>query len=207
MKKKSNLAIALASGILLSSWNHNPVKIETYPKIENPIIREEEILSVISTSEMKKLENKIIDLANYRTSDFHEDNDRILLARMITGEADECSDIEKISVAYTALNRTKWGKSLKEVILQPRAYSCFNPEFDSSIFLKNPLKYNKTEFLECLKLSEEILAGKYKDPTNGATFYYNPDLVKKPDSWKDLREIGKIKVGKGKLSHHIFYKN
>jgi len=201
MKKKSNLAIALASGILLSSWNHNPVNIETFPKIKNQIIREEEILSVFSTPEMKNLEKKIIDLATYKTSDFHEDNDRILLARMITGEADECSDIEKISVAYTAINRMKWGKSLKEVILYPNAYSCFNPEFDSSIFLKNPLKYNKDEFLKCLKLSGEILDGKYKDPTNGATFYYNPNLVKTPSWAKGLKKIGRIKN-----SHHIFYK-
>jgi len=201
MKKKSNLIIALASGILLSSWNHNPVKIETFPKIENPIIREEEILSVFSTPEMKKLENKIVDLVNYKTSDFYEDNDRILLARMITGEADECSTIEKISVAFTAINRTKWGKTLKEVILQPRAYSCFNPEFDSSIFLKNPLRYDKPEFLNCLKLSEEILNGRYKDPTNGATFYYNPNLVQTPSWAKDLVRIGRIGN-----SHHIFYK-
>ena len=199
--KKKNLILALAAGILLSNYNSKAdVKIDELIKKENPIIKQE-ILKPFYTKEMKNLEKKIDDIRNYRTSDFHEDNDKILLARMLVGEADECSEIEKISVAYTALNRTKWGKSLKEVILQPRAYSCFNSEFDSSIFLKNPLRYNKKEFLNCLKLSEEILAGKYKDPTKGATFYFNPKLVKEPPWTKDL-----IKVGKIKDSHHIFYK-
>ena len=190
--KKKNLALALVSVLTFVSWNLNQVKKESLPELDPKI--EREVTRAFDTKEMKNLEKRASDFLNYRTQDFHEDSDEVLLARLLTGEADECSDIEKIAVAYTAINREKWGMSLKEAILYPRAYSCFNSEFDSSIFLKNPLKYDKTEFLNCLKISAEILDGKYKDPTNGATFYYNPNLVKKPiwtrrfnQSWKNKK--------------------
>jgi UDP-N-acetylenolpyruvoylglucosamine reductase len=197
--KKKNLPLAFAVGILFTSLNAKPFIPET-KKIEDPIIKRE-VMSIFETKEMKDLEKKAYDYFNYKTSDFHKDSEQVLLARMLTGEADECSDIEKIAIAYTAINRKKWGMSLKEVILYPNAYSCFNPEFDSSTFLKDPLRYDKTEFLNCLKISAEILDGKYKDPTKGATFYYNPNLVKKPKWTRGL-----IKVGRIKNSHHIFYK-
>lgn len=141
---------------------------------------------------------------NYNTSDFSQDSEKVLLARMLLGEVEDCSKQEIIAVAYTAINRIndnkKWnGENLKEVILKPYQYSCFNEAFNKK--LKNPLNYNKKEFLRCLKLSEEILSGKYKDPTNGATHYYNPSTVKEPFWAKKTEKIGKIKN-----SRHLFYK-
>jgi len=129
----------------------------------------------------------------------------LLLARMIFGECEDCSKTEKIAIAFTALNRTKkggwYGENLKEVILKPYQYSCFNSDLDGSIFLKDPLKHNAQEFLLSLKLSKEILEGKYKDPTKGATHYYNPKRVGEPYWTKKFTKIGKIEN-----SHHIFYR-
>lgn len=142
------------------------------------------------------------DLENYRTSDFNKDSEELLLARLILGEAENCGTLEKIAVAYTAINRTKRdNETLKEVILKPHQYSCFNPDTNSNIFLKDPLKRNKKEFLKCLSLAKEILKGQYKDPTNGATFYFNPSSVKEPSWTRNLKKIGRI----GK-SYHVFYK-
>jgi N-acetylmuramoyl-L-alanine amidase len=118
------------------------------------------------------------------------------------GEADECSQLEKIAVAYTVINRVNDSagrKSIKEIILAPRQYSCFNKGTDSLKFLKDPMKYNKKEFVGTINLAEDILSGKYNDPTKGATHYYNPSLIKTPKWAKELKNIGKI-------GHHIFFK-
>jgi len=159
--------------------------------------------------EMPKIKPpKIKDPINYKTSNFYQDSNEILLARMLLGEAENCSKNEKIAIVYTVLNRMKdnkdWnGKTLKEVILKPYQYSAFNK--DRNAKLKNPLAYNANEFLESLKLAEEILAGKYPDPTNGATHYINPnhpDLKRSLPKWiKKLELVGRIED-----SFHIFYR-
>ncbi len=140
-----------------------------------------------------KKENK----DNYKTDDFYKDTNEMLLARMLLGECENCSEIEKIAVAYTAINRSndgkKWnGETLREVILKPYQYSAFNENLNAK--LKNPLAYNSKEFFDSLKLANEILTGKHPDPTNGATHYLNPNhpsLKGKPlPSWtKKLREV------------------
>jgi len=142
----------------------------------------------------------------YKTDNFYKDEDSVLLARMLLGEATGCSEIEKIAIAFTPINRVEDGDELngstiKDAILTPYQYSCFNSEKKSSLFLKDPLKYNSGEFLNDLKLAKEVLGGKYKDPTNGATNYYNPMLVKEPIWTKDFQNIGRIGNSK-----HIFYR-
>jgi spore germination cell wall hydrolase CwlJ-like protein len=147
---------------------------------------------------------------NYITNDFYKDSDDILLARMLLGEAQGCSPIEKICVAYTAINRMNDGKNwngttLQEVILKPYQYSAFNSDRNSK--LKNPLAYDSKEFLRCLKLSKEILAGKSIDFTGGATHYLNPnhpDLKGKPlPEWANRLE----KIGRIQNSYHVFFKD
>jgi hypothetical protein len=146
---------------------------------------------------------------DYKTDDFYNDPIEILLARMLLGEAEGCSTIEKIAVAYTAINRAndskRWnGRTLQEAILAYRQYSAFNEEFNEK--LKDPLAYNAQEFENCLHLAKEILAGKYEDPTNGATHYLNPNhptLRGKPlPKWTiELEEIGQVQN-----SIHTFYR-
>jgi len=163
------------------------------------------IFPTIKFPERKIQESK--QQTDYTTSDFYQDSEEILLARMLLGEAEGCSKEEKIAVAYTAINRIddnkKWnGETLKEVILKPYQYSCFNTNLNNK--LKNPLTYNSKEFLKCLNLSEEILSNKYKDPTNGATHYYNPNhptMEKEPEWSKNIEKIGSINN-----SIHVFFK-
>jgi len=156
--------------------------------------------------EMPEIKNQ--EPIKYKTFNFYKDFDEVLLARMILGEADNCSKIEKIAVAYTVLNRIKdskpWnGGTLKEIILKPYQYSAFNE--DRNAKLKNPLAYNAYEFLTSLKLAKEILNGKHKDPL-GATHYINPnhpDLKGRPlPKWiKKLEPLGRIEN-----SFHVFYR-
>ena len=165
----------------------------------------------ISIKEKDKMQGEMVELkdiaekikrvlTDYKTDDFYKDSDKVLLARMLFGEAESCSDIEKIAIAWTALNRMDdekdWnGTTLQEVILKPYQYSAFN--LGRNAKLKNPMTYNRWEFLDCLQLAREILAGMHPDPTNGATHYlnpYHPDLKGKPapDWVRGMVEIEKI---------------
>jgi spore germination cell wall hydrolase CwlJ-like protein len=211
MKKRLLISMLILGNTFLNEPNVSPSTAQI-SHFKNKAIEYQNYFD--EPEKTKELKKKIEDIYNYRTSNFNEDSDSLLLARMLLGEAAGCSKIEKIAIAYTAIRRAddnkKWnGKTLKEAILVKEQYSCFNKGTDSSIFLKNPLRYDAKEFRECLNLSREILEGKYEEPIK-ATHYYNPNLVKRPNSWKDLKKIGRIKVGQTKngkpiWSKHIFY--
>ncbi len=146
--------------------------------------------------------------ANY--ADFGKDSDEVLLAKMLFGEARSCSDLEKVAVAYTTLNRAEdgiaWnGRTVKEAILEPFQYECFNLGNINRDKLKAPNIYNSKSFDQCLKVAKDVLSGRYRDPTNGATTYYNPDTVREPERFKKMQKIGRVNTSLG-LSKHVFYK-
>jgi N-acetylmuramoyl-L-alanine amidase len=172
-------------------------------KSETKYLQRNSAYKIAHKSEIEKIEG-----TNYKTKDFSNDSDRVLLARMIFGEARGCSEIEKIAVAYTAMNRLrdgkKWnGERIREVILCPFQYSCFNSEDKNREKLMNPESGEPEAWKECLKISERVLSREISDPTKGATHYFNPEHAN--PNWKDsMRKIGKIKTEKG-LSAHEFY--
>lgn len=203
---------------------YNPPKarvtIENALQIELRDSKEKfEIMKRVSEQRFEEERKKIIEdrrreeeLRNYRTTDFRLDSDELLLARMIFGEAEGCPLLEKVSIAFTAINRLDKGyaKTLKEIILAPNQYSAFNPEKDSYKYLKYPLAHGAQEFLFSLQIAKDVLAGKYQDPTGGAVSYYNPshkDMRGQIPNWaKNMTNIGRIKTGKNSYSYHIFYK-
>jgi len=152
----------------------------------------------------------------FTTNNFCKDNDQTILARMLLGEAEGCSDMEMIAIAYTAITRTndgikRNGETLQEVILKPRQYSCFNLDNPRREILENPLKYNSKEFMRCLRISKNILEGRYENPVPNSDHYFNPRLVDKPNWANKLKKIGRIKVGETEKgspiwSIHIFYR-
>ncbi len=151
---------------------------------------------------------KKMRVANY--ADFGNDPDEVLLAKMLFGEARSCSDLEKVAVAYTPLNRAEdgvaWnGRTLKEAILEPFQYECFNLGNANRDKLKAPNKYDSKSFDQCLKVARDVLSGRYQDPTNGATTYYNPTTIKEPERFKKMQKIGRINTSQGP-SKHVFYK-
>jgi hypothetical protein len=157
------------------------------------------------------------ELVNYRTQNFWEDSLDRLIARLLLGEAEGCSEIEKTGIVWTAITRStdenpNNGETLRNSILWPYQYSAFNEDRNQK--LKRPLEYNAGEFLANLPLAKEILAGKHKDPTNGATHYFNPnhpDLNGKYPDWAKDIDLYRIVVGMTKerrpiYSIHIFGK-
>jgi len=152
---------------------------------------------------------KVSSLRNtFETNNFYNDPNEVLIARLMLGEGEGTSDLEKIRIGYTAINRLndnkkRYGKSLKEVILAPYQYTAFQ---NRKGLLKKPMRYNAQEFLQCLKLSDNLLKGKYEDPTGGATFYFNPKLVQKIPTWAKYLEKVEFYEKDGKTSPHYYYK-
>ena len=177
---------------------------------------EEKIEKVVPKTEVRQAQN-----VDYRTNDFSKDSDAFLLARMLYGEARNCSKEEKIAIAYTALNRihdgVDWnGKTLRRVLLNPWQYSCFinyswdniNKTEDKKLKeIKRNINLNrqrlmnpaKEEFAECLDAASGVLSGKYSDSTNGATHYHTSEI--RPD-WAGKMSNRKMPAN----FRHLFYR-
>ena len=97
-----------------------------------------------------------------RESLYHE-SDEIILARMLFGEGRSVSVGERIAMGFTPINRFKnsMAKSLAEVILSPKQYSCFNPKDPKLKKVLNPEKYDPKAWEKSLGISEAILEWEY----------------------------------------------
>jgi len=153
----------------------------------------------IKTNPDKKLEridwNYNLPDKKYKTSNFSPDSDTVLLARLVFGEARGCSLKEKVSTAYTAVNRAndtiKWnGENLRDAILKPYQYSCFNKIDPNREKLMNPMKYDSTSWAQSMKVAEGVLDGTYRDPTGGATHYHTGNIS--PYWSKGNKELTKV---------------
>jgi len=211
MNKPNRFLKGFLGGIMLGSpiiytaakpYFHQPVSQTT----EQPV-RQVQQTTQLNLEHLAKTSPTIQQPAksSYATDNLESDPDDILLARLIFGEARGCSRLEKQAVAYTVINRAndnkKWnGTTIKEAALKPWQYSCFNKNDPNRKKLMNP-DYNKQEFEDCLEVAREVISGKVKDPTNGATHYFNPNVVK--PSWaRKLKKIGNLN---GRTIHE-FYK-
>ena len=117
-----------------------------------------------------------------RESLYHE-SDEIILARMLFGEGRSVSVGERIAMGFTPINRFKNSgvKSLAEVILSPKQYSCFNPTPENPNLKKvlNPEKYDIKAWEKSLGISEAILEGEYDYANFGPTHYHRKDIKPK----------------------------
>lgn len=100
----------------------------------------------------------------------------ILLAQLIWGEARGEPVDGKIAVAWVAVNRSRkpgwWGTDLRQVILKPYQFSCWNKYDPNRRKLKEPLKHDSKEaWFECYRIALGVLWEVYPDPTNGCTHY------------------------------------
>ena len=207
MTKKYVLAGAIAAFLATANIAYAPITngIHFQPPKERTITTGSFLEKYAKENEEKiqALLKKLDDLDNYRTEDFNEDSLEVLTARLMVGEDEDNLNICKIADTWTAFNRLKkggwYGETFHEVVLKPSQYSCFNEDTDSSIFLKIPLQHNERDFLINLQLAKDFWSGKYPDPTNGATHYYNPKKAKKPNWVKDM-------IFCGRVGDHLFYK-
>ena len=138
---------------------------------------------------------------NYRTNDFSTDTDEVLLARMLYGEARNCSREEQIAIGYVALNRQAsgryGGRTLRGVILRPSQFSCFNSNDPNRNVIMNP---GAQEFEPFVDTARGVINHQYTDNTRGATHYFNPRSAN--PSWAN----GMTQIGRVNGSRHTFYR-
>lgn len=106
------------------------------------------------------------------------------LAVTVYGEARGESEQGQIAVAYTVLNRAK-DKSLCHVALAPKQYSIFNnnPELRAAAKSQHILPRQKNvidqkSWERAVKVAKIVIHGMVPDPTNGATHYLAPAVMK-----------------------------
>lgn len=123
------------------------------------------------------------------------------IAKTVWGEARGESAAGQMAVVHVILNRTKtgrWGERPNTVCTAPKQFSCWNANDPNSRVLSG-LDFTRESYAETVKLVLSCLSGKYADPTNGATHYFNPEVA--DPSWAKEAELCGI------IGRHHFYRN
>ena len=125
------------------------------------------------------------------------DTDIDIMARTIATEAGGESLKGQIGVGYVILNRTlsKWqGKdTVTEIIKSPYQFSVWNK---NSKVDPNAIKPDDDSYKTALKVIEGITSSKYKDPTGGASYYWNPNVAKRKSWMSPAEKENKLTIGK-----------
>lgn len=111
------------------------------------------------------------------------------LSAIMFGEARGESDIGKVAVAYTAINRKadpNYPKDICKIMRQPKQYDFLNKQ-------GIPQEY---QYQYLIPMAKAIMEGKIDDPTRGAKWFHTRQI--KP-LWAKNKEV------KLSLGNHIFY--
>ena len=133
--------------------------------------------------------------------DFSDDSDEILMARLIWGEARGESVRGKLAVALTVIHRVAkpswWGSTIREVILKPVQYSCFNENNINYKPMLDPVIHSSARlWQDCVECAILVIKGEVNDLIGGSTHYH---AVGTTPSWAIDRQPF-IRIGK-----HVFY--
>lgn len=106
-----------------------------------------------------------------------EQDDVVLLALTVLGEAEGESDLGKYAIAWVVKNRMLARKlGVKFVVLMPWQFSCWNHSQPRRSFLEDTVRKGAKNlpmavWAACVKAAHETLDGLVGDPTEGATHY------------------------------------
>lgn len=126
---------------------------------------------------------------------------RDYLARTIAFEGAGETEVGKVAIAYVVLNRERsgrWGDSVKDVVTSPWQ---FEPWMTRRKAIKN-LSRTDPLYKDSARVADTVLMGEVPDPTDGATHFLNPVVVRH-------RRGGTLPLwarGKGQpIGRHVFY--
>jgi spore germination cell wall hydrolase CwlJ-like protein len=122
-----------------------------------------------------------------------------LLTVCIYGEASGEPALGKLAVAHVVLNRAAhpswWGYTLKEIILKPSQFSCFNPGDPNARRIEQMVDLGYFD-RACSHIAALALGGHTIDPTGGAVNYCTLDCN---PSWRS-KMTETIRIG-----GHVFF--
>lgn len=155
--------------------------------------------STISTDVSRELDNNLINMPEENVVEVFNHNENLiylteddlnLMAKIVYAESKGEPFEGKVAVASVILNRVLspgFPDSIREVILQPNAFSCV---------INGEISVVPTE--ECYNAVYEAIKG--NDPTNEALFFYNPSIA--TCSWmQDVEKADSKSIGQ-----HLFFK-
>lgn len=133
------------------------------------------------------------------------DHDLDICTRTLYGEARgeyaQNGPIALITVANVIMNRFKrggkYGKTLTEVCLKPRQFSCWNSHDPNRPLIQQEVLEKEPLFKLCRTVAHKTIKGIWPDLTRDSDHYHA--LTSKP-SWAKAEKV-MLRVG-----HHIFYK-
>lgn len=121
-----------------------------------------------------------------------------VLARIVKGEMPHDGPFEgKVAVAAVVLNRLRhpsFPKSITSVAHQPLQFSCYNRDVRERL-------YRGRIPQDAWAAAREAVAG--RDPSRGATHYFNPHLVR-PAWARQMRFL--VRIGEREHDTHDFYR-
>lgn len=128
-----------------------------------------------------------------------------IFARTVYGEArgeyTSSGPAALIAVANVILNRFKragrYGKTMTEVCLKPRQFSCWNQNDPNRILIQNENLETDPLFNICLVVVKKVIEGVWPDLTRGSDHYHASSCL---PYWARSRKV-KLHLGR-----HIFYK-
>lgn len=132
------------------------------------------------------------------------DDERLILARTIYGEARGESQIGKEAVAEVIMNRVaskRYPDTVKEVCLQPWQFSCWNPNDPNRTKIIALQPGGNADFDICLSVAAAAMAGQI-DHLTDQVLHYCADYISAP-SWvtKSPGAVMEKKIGR-----HLFYR-
>jgi cell wall hydrolase len=126
---------------------------------------------------------------------------RDYLIRTIVFEGSGETEIGKIAIGYVVLNRKRsgrWGDSIEDVVTSPWQ---FEPWMTRRKAMEK-LAATDPRYKNAARIADEVLMGAVADPTEGATHFLNPVIVRQ-------RRGGTLPAwarGKGQpIGRHVFY--
>ena len=133
-----------------------------------------------------------------------EQDEDILLAMLIWGEARSESERGKLAVGSVVRNRVLSGKfggdTWRNVILKPWQFSCFNLTDPNRGKLLEPLKHDTAETWDsCYGAARSVYTGEISDETGRATHYYVAGS--KTPFWANLFVLT-VQIGR-----HLFFRD
>lgn len=139
-------------------------------------------------------------------------SDRELLARTLQAEAGNQGLSGMLAAGSVIMNRANtsgYGNGVRGVILKPGQFSAWNSLTGYAGGEQGQDMANMQANADAYAVADRLLAGKYADPTGGATHYYNPAISQPKwgggDSWKRIGDhvFGSADAGRGNQSPQI----
>jgi spore germination cell wall hydrolase CwlJ-like protein len=135
-----------------------------------------------------------------RKTKVNQYDEQTLIKWTVVQEAADQPFLGKLAVAYVLVNRMKaWKKSAAGICWQPYQFSCWDGKLsDRGKWLD---KVPNDAMYESSKAAVQAYTGQTKDPTNGAIYYMNVELVmqlygKLPVWWDtDTDPDSEVKIG------------